>query len=41
MKNTCPIEAILYASKVINYILINNNLVIETIGKIISQIYYK
>lgn len=38
-ENTCPIEAILYASKVINNILINNNSLIETIGNVIAYIY--
>lgn len=38
-ENTCPIEAILYASKVINNILIKNNLVIEIIGKVIADSY--
>ena len=37
-KETCPIEAILYASKSINYLL-DNNLIIDTLGDIISQIY--
>lgn len=38
-ENTCPIEAILYASKVVNNILINNNSLIETIGNVIAYIY--
>lgn len=40
-ENTCPIEALLYASKSINNILINNNLLIETIGNVIAEIYNK
>lgn len=40
-ENTCPIEAILYASKTINNTLINNNLLIETIGNVIAEIYNK
>lgn len=40
-ENTCPIEAILYASKVINNLLINNNSLIETLGNVISSIYLK
>ncbi|MGX4600890.1 hypothetical protein [Faecalimicrobium sp. JNUCC 81] len=40
-ENTCPIEAILYASKTINNILINNNLLIETIGNVTAEIYSK
>ena len=39
--NTCPIEAILYASKVINNLISNNNSLIETIGKVIADIYSK
>lgn len=38
---TCPIEAILYASKVINNLLITNNSLVETLGNIISNIYFK
>ena len=38
-ENTCPIEAILYASKVINNILINNNALLETVGNVIAYIY--
>lgn len=38
-ENTCPIEAILYASKVINNILVNNNALVETIGNVIAYIY--
>lgn len=40
-KNICPIEAILYASKIINYILDKNDLVIEAMGDIIEYIYLK
>lgn len=40
-ENVCPIEAILYASKIINSILVVNNLLIETIGNIIADIYNK
>lgn len=40
-ESTCPIEAILYASKSINNLLINNNLLIETIGNVIAEIYNK
>lgn len=36
--NICPIEAILYASKSVNYLLYNE-LLINTLGDIISQIY--
>lgn len=38
-KNTCPIEAILYASKVINNLIISNDSLIQTIGKVIADIY--
>ena len=37
-KDICPIEAILYASKSVNYLLYNE-LLINTLGDIISQIY--
>lgn len=40
-ENTCPIEAILYSSKVINNALVNNNSIIETIGNVISNIYFR
>ena len=40
-ENTCPIEAILYASKVINNVLLNNNLLVDTIGNVIAYIYSK
>ena len=40
-ENTCPIEAILYASKVINNVLLNNNLFVDTIGNVIAYIYSK
>lgn len=38
--NTCPIEAILYSSKSVNYLL-ENNLMIDILGDIISKIYLK
>lgn len=40
-KKTCPIEAILYTSKVINSLIISNNSLIETIGTVIADIYKK
>lgn len=40
-KNICPIEAILYASKIINNILDKNDSVIEAIGDLIEYIYFK
>ena len=39
-KNTCPIESILYASKTLNYLL-DNDLVVDTLGNIIAEIYLK
>lgn len=39
-KNICPIESILYASKTINYLLYNN-LVVDTLGTMIAEIYLK
>ncbi|MGL6107587.1 hypothetical protein [Romboutsia sp.] len=38
-ENTCPIEAILYSSKIVNNLLINNNSLIETLGNVIAHIY--
>lgn len=40
-ENICPIEAILYSSKVLNNIILNNNSLIETIGKVIADVYSK
>ncbi len=40
-EDTCPIEAILYASKIVNNLIIKNNLIVEVLGNIIAQIYYK
>ncbi|MGL5348101.1 MAG: hypothetical protein ACRDA3_12180 [Peptostreptococcaceae bacterium] len=40
-ENTCPIEAILYASKIINNVLINNNSILDTIGNVISYVYLR
>ncbi|MGL4911404.1 MAG: hypothetical protein ACRC3Y_03135, partial [Romboutsia sp.] len=39
--NTCPIEAILYSSKIINNLISSNNSLIETIGKVIADVYSK
>ena len=39
-KNICPIESILYASKVLNNLL-DENFLVDTLGSIISEIYLK
>ncbi len=38
-ENTCPIEAILYASKAVNNLITSNNSLIETIGTVIADTY--
>ncbi len=40
-ENTCPIEAILYSSKVVNNLIIENNNIVDLLGKIICDIYNK